>query len=138
MAIELTVQECAEQPAHDIDELVRRVEQLDNRLATSPWVTLAGVGLMAFVCCVTAVWVLLPLLGLWWLLGSAGLIAFGVATVAYMIGRRDGHLAARRIEAELGELLQLIRQAAPALVQQGKLSELRWATIKIQLSRYGI
>ena len=70
--------------------------------------------------------------------GGAGIVALVTAAVGYMIGRNDGRVAASRIEPELSELLLLLRQTAPALVQQGKISELRWATIKIMLSRYDI
>jgi len=125
--------------AQDIDELIRWIEYLDGRLALPPFIAIAAVGLMAFVFGVVMLLALLPLLmGLWGLIGGAGIVALATATVGYLIGRHDGCVAASRIEPELAELLDLVRQTAPALVQQGKLSELRWATIKIQLSRYGI
>lgn len=140
MAIDLLDHESVEVEAdvtvHDIDELVRQIENVRAELRRS-WlvasVQLVSAVVLLVVCGAVAAarvephWTGLLLPGV-----AVALVLFAVG-YAIASGRERRHAV-----RALREYLSLLRQTTPAFVRQGRISELRWATIKIMLSRYGI
>ncbi len=127
----------SEVTAQDVEELVRLVERLErfhSGSALRPFAVATLVILCGGILYATSAIV-------WPTESTTRFVAqlvtvTATSSVCFFLGRRHGWQ--RATQAEHSELLQLLRQIGPALVQQGRLSELRWATIKIQLSRYGI
>jgi len=143
MATDLLVREGMEEvgngiytAVHDIDELIRQIESIDAKVSRLSLMSIVSVSLViSIITTLTGnsmvrdrTWWSTELI---WLLSV--LLIPTCASFAIYVGWDN-----TRARSVRTQLLQLLRQTAPALVHQGKLSELRWATIKIMLSRYGI
>ncbi len=62
-------------------------------------------------------------------------VTFAVAVALFCIAAAR---SLRNLYKQHLEYVELLREVGPALADSGQISPLRWATIKIQLSQYGI
>ena len=119
----------------DLDQLVSQLDAIDARCSRTFLASMLSTVTALALNLNLAIWSLSDRVG--WMYDLSRLLSF-LLTPAALAYALESSVERSRLARTRLEFARLLRVVAPALLHRGVISHLRWKTIRIILSRYGI